>query len=255
MKSIELLGLKVTPGTVEEFCRELTRLIAWKQQSFIIDANVHGFNLAWQSPWMAAFYRRADLVYVDGAGVVLGARLLGHAPPPRLTMADLGWPAAAHLARQGHSLYLLGSPEGVAAKAAERLQAAAPGLKILGTHHGFFKKEGPENEAVIAGINRVRPDVLMVGMGMPLEQRWIVDNHARIKARVFWTVGAGFQYWAGAIPRAPRWMADSGLEWLFRLFLEPRRMAKRYLWGNTVFLFKVLQERQRLARSAEWRRP
>ena len=95
----------------------------------------------------------------------------------------------------------------------------------------------------------------MVGMGMPLEQRWIVDNHARIKARVFWTVGAGFQYWAGAIPRAPRWMADSGLEWLFRLFLEPRRMAKRYLWGNTVFLFKVLQERQRLARSAEWRRP
>ncbi len=250
VESIEFLGLKITPGTVEQFCRELTRLIEGKRQGFILDANVHGINLAWQFPWLKAFYLRADLVYVDGAGVNLGARLLGYRLPPRLTMADLGWPAAAYLARQGHSLYLLGNPRGVAAQAARRLQAAAPGLQVLGTHHGFFQKEGPENDAVIADINRVRPDVLMVGMGMPLEQRWVLDNHARVKARVFWTVGAGFQYWAGVIPRCPRWMADSGLEWLFRLILEPRRMARRYLWGNAVFLFKVWQERRRLAGTA-----
>ncbi|MBI4643521.1 MAG: WecB/TagA/CpsF family glycosyltransferase [Deltaproteobacteria bacterium] len=255
MESTELLGIKITPGTMEEFCRELTRLIARERQSFIISANVYGINLAWQLPWLAAFYHRADLVYVDGAGVALGARLLGYRLPPRLTMADLAWPAAAYMARQGHSLYLLGNPPGVAAQAAERLRLASPGLKILGTHHGFFQKEGPENEAVIAEINHLRPDVLMVGLGMPLEQRWILDNYARVEARVFWNVGAGFQYWAGAIPRCPRWMADSGLEWLFRLLLEPRRLAKRYLWGNTVFFFKVLQARRRLARSARLPRP
>jgi N-acetylglucosaminyldiphosphoundecaprenol N-acetyl-beta-D-mannosaminyltransferase len=144
----------------------------------------------------------------------------------------------------------LGNPQGVAAQAAEKLKAAAPGVRILGTHHGFFQKTGPENDAVIAEINRVRPDVLMVGLGMPLEQRWILDNYPQVDARVFWTVGAAFQYWAGVIPRCPRWMAEHGLEWLFRLLLEPRRMAKRYLWGNAVFLIKVLQERRRLAWAA-----
>ncbi|MFA5112239.1 MAG: WecB/TagA/CpsF family glycosyltransferase [Desulfobaccales bacterium] len=250
MESLELLGIKITPGTTEEICREITRLIDRPQKSFIIDANVYGINLAWQLPWLAEFYQRADLVYVDGAGVVLGARLLGYHLPPRQTMADLGWPAVAHMARKGHSLYLLGNPPGVAEQAAEKLTAAAPGLQILGTHHGFFQKEGPENDAVIAEINPLSPDVLMVGLGMPLEQRWVLDNYARVGARVFWTVGAAFQYWAGAIPRCPGWMGAHGLEWLFRLLLEPRRMAKRYLWGNIIFLLKVLQERRRLARTA-----
>jgi N-acetylglucosaminyldiphosphoundecaprenol N-acetyl-beta-D-mannosaminyltransferase len=249
MESIELLGIKITHGTLEELCRKISSLIAPEGKSFIIHTNVYGINLAWHLPWMAEFYHRADLVYVDGAGVVLGARLLGYRLPPRLTMADLGWPAAAYFAKQGHTLFLLGNPQGVAEQAAARLKAAAPGLKILGCHHGFFHKEGPENDAVIAEINRLRPDVLMVGLGMPLEQRWILDNHARVDARVFWTVGAAFQYWAGKIPRGPRWICECGLEWLIRLVLEPRRMAKRYLWGNTVFLLKVLKERRRLART------
>ena len=247
MEQIELLGIKITPGTREEICREIGSLAGRNRQSFIIDANVHGINLARQLPWLSEFYHRADLVYVDGAGVVLGARLLGYHIPPRQTMADLGWPAVAHLAEKGHSLYLLGNPRGVAAQAAKKLKAATPGVRILGTHHGFFQKTGPENDAVIAQINRLRPDVLMVGLGMPLEQRWIWDNYARVDARVFWTVGAAFQYWAGVIPRCPRWMAEHGWEWLFRLLLEPRRMAKRYLWGNVVFLIKVLKDRRRLA--------
>jgi len=250
MESIELLGIKITPGTLEEICQEIGFLAGRKRKSFIIDANVHGINLAWQLPWLAEFYHRADMVYVDGAGVVLGAKFLGYHIPPRQTMADLVWPAVAHLAEKGRSLYLLGNPQGVAAQAAEKLQTAIPAARILGTHHGFFQKSGLENDAVIEEINRLRPDVLMVGLGMPMEQRWILENYVQVKARVFWTVGAAFQYWAGVIPRCPRWMAEHGWEWLFRLLLEPRRMAKRYLWGNAAFLFKVLRERQRLAKAA-----
>jgi N-acetylglucosaminyldiphosphoundecaprenol N-acetyl-beta-D-mannosaminyltransferase len=94
----------------------------------------------------------------------------------------------------------------------------------------------------------------MVGMGMPLEQRWILDNYLKIKAKVFWEVGAAFEYWAGRVRRCPQWMGQWGLEWLFRLLLEPRRMAKRYLWGNPVFIFNILRERWKLLKEGErWR--
>ncbi|HAA04716.1 MAG TPA: glycosyltransferase [Syntrophobacteraceae bacterium] len=251
MRSLHMLGVKITPGTTEEFCWELSRLVETERQSLVLDINVYGYNLAWQLPWMADLYNRADVNYVDGAGVVLGARMLGLRLPPRITMADFGWVAAAHFARQNHTLYLLGNPPGVAARAAEKLVAKAPDLRVLGTQHGFFTKEGWENDAVIDSINRCDPDVLMVGMGMPLEQRWVLDNHERIQTKVIWTVGAAFQYWADTIRRCPQWMGEWGLEWLFRLMLEPKRMAGRYLWGNTLFLIRALKERRRLYRCGQ----
>jgi N-acetylglucosaminyldiphosphoundecaprenol N-acetyl-beta-D-mannosaminyltransferase len=245
--------MKITPGTMDETNQEISRLIARRHPGLVLSANVYSINLVSQLPWLRELYERADIIYVDGAGVVLGAKLLGVRIPPRITMADWGWVAASHCAAQGHSLFLLGNPPGVAAQAAEKLEAHAPGLKIVGTHHGFFDKYGPANGAMIEEINRAAPDILMVGLGMPLEQRWILDNCARIQAGIFWEVGAAFSYWAGLAPRCPRWMADHSLEWLFRFLCEPRRMAKRYLWGNLVFMYRILKERRRLAkRSKSW---
>jgi N-acetylglucosaminyldiphosphoundecaprenol N-acetyl-beta-D-mannosaminyltransferase len=240
-----LLGVKITPGTIEDLNQELSRLLARERPGIILSANVHSINFCRRLPWLAAFYNKADIVYVDGAGIVLGAWILGHRILKRTTMDDWGWPAALHLARQGHSLYLLGNPPGVAARAATRLQEYAPGLRVLGSHHGFFEKSGPENEAVVAEINALQPDVLMVGLGMPLEQQWIRENQARLRVRVCWEVGSAFQLWAGVIPQCPRWVGNLGLNWLFRLLLEPRRLAKRYLWGNTVFLEEILKARWR----------
>uniref|UniRef100_A0A7V6A532 WecB/TagA/CpsF family glycosyltransferase n=1 Tax=Desulfobacca acetoxidans TaxID=60893 RepID=A0A7V6A532_9BACT len=238
-----LLGVKITPGTIPQLNREISRLVARSRPGIILSANVHGLNFCRRLPWLAAFYNQADIVYVDGAGIVLGARLLGYKFPPRTTMDDWGWSAARHLARRGHSLYLLGNPPGVAAKAAFKLREHAPGLQVLGSHHGFFRKSGPEHDTVIDEINRLEPDILMVGLGMPLEQQWIMENHTRVRARVFWEVGSAFQLWAGAIPQCPRWLGNLGLNWLFRLLLEPRRLANRYLWGNTVFLAEILKAR------------
>lgn len=243
LRVIRLLGVKVTPGTVEELNREISRLIRRPEPGIILSANVHSLNLCRQLPWLRAFYDRADIVYVDGAGVSLGAWLLGLGRFRRTTMAEWIWPAANHFAEQGHSLFLLGNPPGVAARAAARLRAYEPRLKIVGTHHGFFAKTGPENEAVRNLINRAAPDLLLVGLGMPLEQRWILDNYPHLRARVFWEVGAAFEFWAGVTPACPPWLGNLGLNWLFRLFLEPRRLARRYLVGNVVFLFEVLKER------------
>jgi len=243
MKEMALLGVRITPGTIDEYHRRMSDIIDQGHKGFVLSANVYSVNLVRKTPWLAKFYQAADIVWVDGGGVVLGFGILGYKIPPRLTMADWGWSVARYCADRGHSLFLLGGPVGVADLAAQMLIRHAPGLKIVGTHHGFFKKEGIENQAVVKYINNSCPDILMVGMGMPLEQRWILDNYRKIDARIFWEVGAGLQYWAGLVPRCPIWMRSIHLEWLYRLALEPRRMSKRYLLGNATFMSRILIER------------
>lgn len=238
-----ILGIKVTPGTMEDLHKQITLLIRQKCQAFILSGNIHGINLSTKLPWLADFYRQANLVRVDGAGVVLGARILGRKIPPRLTWADWGWPLAAYLAEQGHSVFLLGGPPGIAEKAKERLCAASPLLKVVGTHHGYFNKSGDENRLIIDTINKAHPDILIVGMGMPLQERWLVDNREHLGAIVCITSGAAFEYLAGELARCPSWMGRIGFEWLYRLMQDPIRMAKRYLFGNIQFIVKVLLER------------
>lgn len=249
MKEMELLGVRITPGTKDQYHHTISEIINRGVKGFVLSANVYSINLASNTPWLSRFYRTADIVWVDGGGIVVGFRILGDRIPPRLTMADWGWEAASYCAEKGHTLFLLGSPDGVAQIAAKKLTSHAPDLQIVGMHHGFFSKNGIENEAVIRKINEVCPDILMVGMGMPLEQRWILDNYRKITAKVFWEVGAGLQYWAGLIPRCPMWMQPVHMEWLYRLILEPRRMAKRYLFGNTVFMLRILSERLNMRNS------
>lgn len=243
MKHIKILGVKVTSAKAEELHQEISRLIRSEGQGFVLSGNIHSLNLARKNPWLADFFNQADLVRVDGSGIVLGAKLLGYRINQRLTWADWGWMLGAYLASQGHSLFLLGGPEGAAFEAARKLEERSSGLKVVGTHHGFFSKKGPENQAVIAQINRAKPDILVVGLGMPLQERWLLDNYRSIKTKVFITSGAAFQYLAGWTKRCPQWMASNGLEWLYRLMQEPVSKAKRYLWGNPVFIFHVLMEK------------
>ena len=131
------------------------------------------------------------------------------------------------------------------AKAAVRLTERFPNLRILGTHHGFFDKTpgSLENEDVIQRINAVKPDILVTGFGMPLQERWLMDNWDRIEANVALTGGAVFDYISEELRRAPRWMTDHSLEWLGRLIIEPRRLWRRYLIGNPLFLWRVLKQR------------
>ncbi len=243
IKSFHILNIKVTPCEPEELHKEISRLIFKGGPSFILSGNVHGINLARKIKWLADFYEKADIVRVDGFGIVLGARILGQKICKRLTWADWGWMLSKYLSQKGHSLYLLGGPKGVAQKAAKKLKKYADGLNILGTHHGYFKKEGAQNESVITNINKVKPDILIVAFGMPMQERWILANYKKIKSKIFITAGAGLEYLAGELKRCPKWMSETGLEWLFRLMLQPKRMGKRYLVGNSTFLIDVLRER------------
>jgi len=202
--------------------------------------NTHCMNIAHQDAAYRAFLRRADLVYSDGIGVIWAARLLGGYLPARLTGADWIEPLAARCAAAGVRLFFLGGRPGVAGRAAERLRQRFPSLSVVGTHHGHFAAEA--TPAIIAQINRAAPHILLVGMGTPRQELWMDQHRAELQVPVTWAVGALLDFVAGQEPRAPAWMADHGLEWLFRFLVNPRRMWRRYLLGNPAFILRVGQE-------------
>jgi N-acetylglucosaminyldiphosphoundecaprenol N-acetyl-beta-D-mannosaminyltransferase len=213
--------------------------------ALVLNANVRALNLAYEQPWFRYLLNRAELVYCDGAGVRLGTMISGGHLPGRITLADWAWELAEFAAARGYSLYFLGARPGVAEKAAARLQERFRSLQIAGTHHGYFNKEvdHPENLAVVDHINRVRPDVLIMGFGMPLQERWLLENWDRLDARTALAGGAAFDFISGDLKRAPAWMNDHGMEWLGRFLIEPRRLWHRYLVGNPLFLWRVLRYR------------
>ena len=170
--------------------------------------------------------------------------------PFRYVLTDWISLLAAECVRGHLSLFLLGARPGVAEKAGDYLIKQFPGLNVAGIHHGYFDKsfECPENEVVLRAIEASKADILLVGLGMPIQERWLMENWDRLNISVALPVGALFDYLAGEIPRAPHWMTDHGLEWLGRLIIEPRRMWRRYLLGIPHFLWLVLKQRVDLIR-------
>jgi N-acetylglucosaminyldiphosphoundecaprenol N-acetyl-beta-D-mannosaminyltransferase len=208
----------------------------------VMYVNAHVLNRSREIPSLRAALEQADLVYCDGYGVRLAAKALEVEIPHRMTGADWIWGLAALCEAAGQSIYLLGSEPGVTAEAARRLNHWYPRLEISGTHHGFFDIGSPHDDRVVEDINARRPDIVLVGMGTPKQELWVQHNSARLETDVLWTVGALFDYVSGRVPRAPGWLADNGLEWIFRLAIEPQRMWRRYLLGNPVFISRVMAQ-------------
>jgi N-acetylglucosaminyldiphosphoundecaprenol N-acetyl-beta-D-mannosaminyltransferase len=194
--------------------------------------NLHSLHLLSREPAMAEFDRRADGSFLDGMGVLLLARWLGHPLERRLRVTYADWiePLAAEAARSGWRLLHVGGRPGVGEEAASRLAGRHPGLAI-GSLPGYFDAApgSSENAAVLQAIRAAAPHVLLVGMGMPRQERWVVENLDSIAANVILTCGACMDYVAGVVPTPPRWAGRLGLEWLFRLAAEPRRLGRRYL--------------------------
>ncbi len=242
---VDVLGVGIDQVTVEGLHEELGRLIRRGGRGLVLNANAQCLNLCYEDPELRAFLNDADVVFCDGAGVMLAARLLGGRIPERITYADWAWRLAAFAEAERFSVYLLGARPGVAEEAARQLEARYPGLQIVGVRHGFFDHAAgsPESEAVVREINGARPDILLVGLGMPLQEYWLMKNRLRLQAGVALTGGAVFDYVSGGLRRGPRALTDTGFEWLARLLVEPRRLWRRYLIGNPLFLLRVARQR------------
>jgi N-acetylglucosaminyldiphosphoundecaprenol N-acetyl-beta-D-mannosaminyltransferase len=247
---VNLMGVRIDPIDVTSLHRVIACEIKRSGHVLLNHVNVHCLNLAYGRPWLRTILNSSKITFCDGFGVILGARILGHTLPPRITYADWIWQLAEFAELQNFSFFFLGARPGVAERAASRLKERFQGVRILGVQHGYFSKDtgSLENESVLNKINRLRPNILIVGLGMPLQERWLMNNWNRIDANIGLTGGGIFDYVSGNVSRAPHWVTDHGLEWLGRLIIEPRRLWRRYLLGNPLFIYRIIKERFNMAR-------
>jgi N-acetylglucosaminyldiphosphoundecaprenol N-acetyl-beta-D-mannosaminyltransferase len=223
----------IPPSSPAERCPVGTRPVFF--------ANAHTLNLAAADRGYRQVLRAADHVFGDGTGVRWACYLKGVTVRDNLVGTDLVPALFRETAGGGYRYFLLGSDQQTVCRAASYAQRTFPGWGQAGYHHGYLAT--PELTArVIRQINLARPDLLLVGMGNPRQERWILDHQYELKVPVSMAVGGLFDYWAGNVSRAPQWLRNLGHEWLWRLGQQPKDKAKRYLVGNPVFLARILRE-------------
>lgn len=190
-------------------------------------------------------YDKAFLAVPDGVSLLWSAKFLKTPLNGRVNGTDLFEELSAVAAQKGLKIFLLGGRPGAAEAAKRTLQARHPDLKIVGTHcppYGFESQ--PEELALInSKIKAGAPDILFVGLGAPKQEKWIYDNYQELGVPVSLGIGVSFELVADMVQRAPLWMQKFGLEWLFRLIVEPKRLWKRYVMGNPQFMWLVLKQR------------
>jgi exopolysaccharide biosynthesis WecB/TagA/CpsF family protein len=210
---------------------------------------MHTLNLCTRLPALAAALSRAT-VFNDGVGIDIASSILfGKRFPANLNGTDFT-PMLLESLDRPLRVYLLGSQLEVVNEASRRLQERFPRVSIVGSHHGFFSRD--ETNSLVANIRLSQTELLLVGMGNPIQELWAAENAAQTGAVVL-CVGALFDFLSGRMPRAPTWVRALRFEWLYRLALEPRRLWRRYLCGFGPFLYTVLK--QKLARSASASEP
>lgn len=203
--------------------------------AFYINAN--SINMMARHDDLVPNLKMADCLFADGSGIRIAAKACHMRLRDNLNGTDMLPALCKEACKQGKSIYLLGSKPGVAKSASEKLMQQYPGLRIVGCQHGYFSAK--ENVQVIADINQVKPDVVLLGQGTPLQERWIIEHRDTIQCRAILGVGGLFDYFSGNIPRAPLWMRELGMEWIWRLMQEPVTKFKRYVFGNPEFLYRT----------------
>ncbi|MCO1577763.1 WecB/TagA/CpsF family glycosyltransferase [Crossiella sp. SN42] len=239
--TVTVLGIRVVCLPRQQVLSVVGELLDSPEPGLLAYANAHSLNLAARH----AAYRRvlhdAALVLNDGSGLAIAAKLQGKSFPDNLNGTDLTPEILRLAAERDAPVYFLGGEPGIAETAARNLTARIPGLRVAGTRHGFFTSaEEPE---VIAAIKASGARMLVVAMGNPRQELWLDRHLAGTGARLGVAVGAFLDFAAGKVSRAPGWMRKAGIEWLYRLALEPRRLFTRYVLGNPLFLARVLLER------------
>lgn len=240
---IELLGIRFHKVTKNQLLAYVVDSAKLSRKTIIGHVNTRAVNLAYDLPWYKNFFNTANLVFCDGFGVILGAKILGYSlnSKNRMTCPDYIEDLVLLCEQEGISLFLLAGKPGVVEKAMVKMKSIAPRLKVDG-HHGHFEKTGIENDEVIQKINLFKPDVLYLGFGMPLQEKWILDNFSQVDAHVFLPLGACLDFYTDTVSRGSRWMTNHGLEWLTRLIIEPKRLWRRYVVGNPLFFYRVVKQ-------------
>jgi len=259
---IKLFQVGIDQVDNQETIQKIEEFIVSKKPHQIVTPDTLAVLRAKKDTEYHAILKSADLVTPDGAGILWAATTLNYPLPERVTGIDIIHNICQLSAKKGYSLYLLGSYPGVAGEAALNLTKKYPGIKISGTHHGYFGCEDSQNcedvkngnndknkeeEEVITKIKENRPDILLVGMGVPKQEKWISKNLEKLDVPVCMGIGGSFDVLSGRIPRAPLWMQRHGMEWVYRSIKQPNRAFRTlalfyFIWlvivGKIVYSLK-----------------
>jgi N-acetylglucosaminyldiphosphoundecaprenol N-acetyl-beta-D-mannosaminyltransferase len=240
--AVGVAGLNFDPVSEEQVVSRIIQDLKDGHGGWVVPANIDVCRQASRDPAARELVSGASLVVADGMPLVWGARLRGDPLPERVTGSSLIFTLTAAATENGRSIYLLGGRPGVPEQAAVELTRQCPGLLVAGTDApplGFDRQPG-ELAAVRARLQEARPDIVYVGLGFPKQERVIVALAPGLPAAWFVGCGAAIPFAAGALPRAPRWMQRLGLEWLYRLISEPRRLFRRYVLVDLPFAVRLL---------------
>lgn len=232
--TVTLFGQKLTNAKREDVACNIVRMAAQGRAATINFANAHCINTLYRDQEYARALASSDRILPDGSGMAIAARMAGVELGENLNGTDLFPEICRFAQQQGQGIFLFGGGHGIADAAAAWAARTYPELNISGTWHGFIS--ATEEDYLIERINRSGASILFVGLGVPLQEKWIARNRHRIDVPVILGVGGLFDYYSGRIPRAPKAIRAVGCEWAWRLAMEPRRLANRYLLGNAIFL-------------------
>jgi len=237
---VNIAGIGVDNLSESEALDRIRCLVKAGGPHYAAVVNAAKLTLAHRDEELTRVLRSADLVTADGMSVVWASRLLGQRLKGRVTGIDLMCSIVEQAERFGQSVYFLGASEGSVRGATERFGSRCPRLRIAGYRDGYFPRS--EWAPIAEGIRQSGADILFVAMGSPAQENWIAANLSATGVGFALGVGGSFDHISGLAKRAPRWMQRAGLEWLFRLCSEPRRLWRRYLVGNSVFLWLVSKQ-------------
>lgn len=250
MARIQFMNTEIDNLTMQEALEAIDKLIQEKKSAYVVTPNIDHIVQLETNKELQDVYANASLILTDGKPLLWIAKWYGTPIKEKISGSDLFPLLCKMAAEKGYKMFFLGAAEGVAAKAAENLSNRYKGLQVVGTYsppYGF-EKDQEEMVKIKKMIREANPDILIVGLGCPKQEKFIYYNRKELGVPISLGLGASFDFEAGNIKRAPRWMADHGLEWLYRITQDPKRMAKRYLVDDRKILGLMIKYRRNVGR-------
>lgn len=228
---MKFMNTEVDNLTMSEALKAIDTLIQENKNAYVVTPNVDHIVQLEQGGELCEVYKNADLILTDGKPLLWIANWYKTPIKEKISGSDLFPKLCALAAEKGYKMFFLGAAEGVAAKAAENLMARYRGLDVVGTYSPpfGFEKDEQEMAKIEAMIREASPHILIVGLGCPKQEKFIYNNREKLGVPISLGLGASLDFEAGNIKRAPKWMSNCGLEWLYRITQDPKRMFKRYI--------------------------
>lgn len=242
--AIRILGSPVSAVNMGEACDAIMRALDERRKGYVCVTGVHGLTEAYEDESFRGILEKAFLVTPDGMPLVWLGKMQSRRRMSRVYGPDLMLAVCGLTAHSGHTHFLFGGNPGVADELKLSLEKKFPGIRIVGTHCPPFRPLSDNEEMSLEKkIAELRPDIIWVGLSTPKQERFMAAHIERLSTTLMFGVGAAFDFHTGRVRQAPSWMQRCGLEWLFRLWMEPKRLAKRYLRNNPLFVWRLIKEK------------